>query len=116
MFAVAAWGCGESKSSMAMPMPTAIASPLDATVVAIVGQQGMQSFQPNPAPVRQSALVLWHNEDVSTHHIVMNDGSYDSGEIAPGGWSSMMRLAPNASGYHCTIHPTLMFGALVASD
>jgi len=41
----------------------------------------------------------------------MNDGSFDSGAIAPGSSSSVMRLGA-AGGYHCIIHPTMMFGSI----
>jgi hypothetical protein len=45
------------------------------------------------------------------HRIVLNDGSFDSGNIPPGGVSQPVRLAGVAGGqYHCTIHPTMMFG------
>jgi plastocyanin len=81
------------------------------SVVAIVGQKGMSSFEPNPAPFAQGSLVVWRNTDNATHRIVMNDGSFDSGYIAPGGWSPVMHLGSSGS-YHCTIHPTMMFGSI----
>ena len=76
----------------------------------------MASFSPNPAPVARGALVAWRNADTATHRIVMNDGSFDSGTIAPGASSAMMRVGPDGGGYHCTIHPTMMFGSVIAND
>jgi len=107
---LAAAGCaGGPDRSGAMNMATP--SSASTSIVTIVGQKGMLSFDPNPAPFAQGTLVVWRNLDIATHHIVMNDGSFDSGNIAPGGWSPVMRLGSSGS-YHCTIHPTMMFGSI----
>jgi plastocyanin len=108
--ALSAAGCiggryGDGSMSMATPSSTGT------SIVTIVGQKGMLSFEPNPAPFAQGTLIVWRNTDVATHRIVMNDGSFDSGNIAPGGWSPVMRVGSSGS-YHCTIHPTMMFGSI----
>jgi plastocyanin len=118
LLVTAASGCGGHKygsgaGTMSAPTPTANASPSGTSVVTIMGQQGIPSFQPNPAQVAVGSLVAWHNDDAQTHRIVMNDGSFDSGDIAPGASSSMMRLGANGGSYHCTIHPTMMSGTLI---
>ena len=85
-----AWGCsgdGYPSGMMGMTAP----SSANMSVVTIVGQKGMSSFEPNPAPFAQGALVVWRNTDAATHRIVMNDGSFDSGNIAPGGSSPVMQ-------------------------
>ena len=108
-----AGGCGSDghrNDGSMMGMPTA-GSPPDAWVISIVGQQGMLSFDPNPAQIAPGALVVWHNLDNVTHRIVMNDGSFDSGAIAPGNSSPALRLG-GSGGYHCTAHPTMMFGSV----
>ena len=43
-----------------------------------------------------------------THHIVLNDGSLDTGDIGPGRASAPMALTVNGARYHCTIHPTMV--------
>jgi len=92
-------------------------APNGAATVTIMGQNGALSFTPNPAPITQGALVVWRNADSTVHRIVMNDGSFDSGDIGPGGMSATMRLSSNGGNYHCTIHPTTMFGSInVATD
>jgi plastocyanin len=111
---LAAWGCsgnGYGSGDAGMPTP-ATSSSANASFVNIVGQKAAQSFDPNPAPIAQGALVVWHNMDTTTHRIVMNDGSFDSGDIAPGGSSQTMRLSSTGGSYHCTIHPTMMFGSI----
>ena len=109
--ALTAWGCsGEGHGPGGMMGMTAPSS-TSMSVVTIVGQKGMLSFEPNPAPFAPGALVVWRNTDAEMHRIVMNDGSFDSGNIAPGGSSPVMHLGSSGS-YHCTIHPTMMFGSI----
>jgi len=77
-----------------------------------MGQRNDQSFSPNPAPIAQGSLVVWRNSDNTVHRIVMNDGSFDSGDIGPGATSASMKLSSSGGQYHCTIHPTTMFGSI----
>jgi len=118
IFVFAAWGCsGGGSSNTPATSPTSNPAPSGATTVNITGQNGAQSFNPNPVPITQGSLVMWHNMDTTVHHIVMNDGSFDSGDIMPGATSSMMKLNSAGGNYHCTIHPTTMFGSVnVATD
>jgi plastocyanin len=113
-----AWGCsGGGSDAPGMPTPTSTTPPSSAITVTIMGQNGAQSFNPNPAPIMQGSLVVWRNMDSTVHHIVMNDGSFDSGDIGPGGSSATMRLGSAGGNYHCTIHPTTMWGSInVATD
>jgi plastocyanin len=59
----------------------------------------------------QGSSVAWHNNDGTTHRIVANDGSFDTGNIAPGATSSAVRPAAAGANYHCSIHPS-MTGAI----
>ena len=100
-------GCGGNgyrNDNGMMGTPTPVSSP-DVGVVTILGQQGMLSFDPNPAHIAPGAIVVWHNLDSATHRIVMNDGSFDSGAIAPGNSSSVMRLG--AASPQATTLPSL---------
>jgi plastocyanin len=112
----AAWGCGGGGSSSSSPnTPTPTTSPTassGAAIVTIMGQRNDQSFTPNPAAIVQGGLVVWRNGDNAVHHIVMNDGSFDSGDIGPGATSKEMRLTSAGGQYHCTLHPTTMFGSI----
>jgi plastocyanin len=108
--ALATWSCGGG-SSAAPNTPVAAG----ATTIDILGQRGAQSFSPNPAGVSQGEMMAWRNTDSVVHHIVLNDGSIDTGDIAPGATSSALRLAPDGANYHCTIHPT-MIGSIKSSS
>jgi plastocyanin len=106
---LATWSCGGSGGSTGTPTTTPTTVPANtATTIDIVGERGAQSFSPNPAAVRQGTTFIWRNTDNRVHHIVMNDGSLDSGDIAPGGSSPTLRLDSDGANYHCTIHPGMV--------
>lgn len=91
---------------------TASAAP--ATInITIVATNGAQSFTPNPATAAAGDSLVWQNNDVTTHRIVLDDGSLDTGNIVPGGSSAPMTLTGAGGGYHCTIHPS-MVGTIAA--
>ena len=121
VLAIAAPSCGGGgyggtpSGGSANPPPPTAAPPPAASTISILGEMGAQSFSPNPASVRQGEMLLWRNTDSVVHHIVLNDGSLDSGDIAPGASSAALRLATDGANYHCTIHPT-MVGSINASS
>ena len=101
------WSCGGSSSSPGAN-PAAPAPAGEPTTISIMGESGAQSFSPNPASVAQGTLVVWRNMDNKVHHIVLNDGSLDAGDIGPGASSRALRLDANGANYHCTIHPGMV--------
>jgi plastocyanin len=105
---VLTWSCGGSSGSSGSPTPPTTAPASTATMIDIVGERGAQSFSPNPAAVRQGTTFVWRNMDNRVHHIVLNDGSLDSGDIAPGASSRVLRLDSDGANYHCTIHPGMV--------
>lgn len=81
--------------------------PADAITINIVGMNGTQSFSPNPSTVPVGKRVVWHNLDSITHRVVFDDGEVDTGNIAPGAFSTPTGLvAPGP--YHCSIHPSMI--------
>jgi hypothetical protein len=62
------------------------------------GNLGAQSFSPNPA-TQSHGGVAWHNSDSATHRIVSNDGSFDTGDIAPGATITVTRLPGTGFGF-----------------
>jgi plastocyanin len=111
---LATWACGGSGGSgnsptAPPPAPTPAPTPAaTATTINIVGDRGAQSFSPNPAAVIQGATFSWRNTDNVVHRIVLNDGSLDSGTIAPGASSAVLQLGTDGANYHCTIHPGMV--------
>ena len=100
-----AWTCGSGGSGN---NPTAPAPASSAMTIDIVGDRGAQSFTPNPADVAQGARFSWRNTDTLVHRIVLNDGSLDTGDIAPGASSPALRLGTDGANYHCAIHPGMI--------
>jgi len=125
----AVYGCGSSTSSSPTspsptnPTPTSptpanptgtAAPPAGAITINVVRENGAQSFSPNPATVPAGQMVVWHNVDTVTHRVVLNDGTLDTGNIAPGAFSAPMILRA-VGAYHCSIHPS-MVGTIVSGQ
>jgi plastocyanin len=103
--ATGSWSCGGSSNS---GNPTQPSGPAAQHVISVIGERGAQSFNPNPATVSMSQTVAWRNTDGETHHILLNDGSIDTGEIPAGATSRTFTMSVNGANYHCTIHPTMV--------
>ena len=103
---LACLSCGGSGSST----PTAPTGGGSPTTIAINGQNGTQAFSPNPAAFGGQTVVFRNNDAVS-HRVVLNDGSIDTGDIAPGATSRAVVMPASGTNYHCSIHPG-MIGAV----
>src|SRR5258708_912206 len=96
------WGCGGSYSSGGSgnpnsPTPSTAAGVVTVNVVAI---NGAQSFSPNPATLPAGQMIVWHNVDNVTHHVVFNDGSVDTGNLDPGASSQPQAMAAAGGRHH----------------
>jgi plastocyanin len=101
-------GCGGgSGGSDPAPNPTGPTTS-SALTVSIVGINGRQSFAPNPVTGANGTAVRWKNDDSVVHHIVFDDGSFDSGNLEPGATSAPFSTGSGGAQYHCTIHPTMV--------
>ena len=110
--AAVAGGCGGGSGYNSSPSPTPTPTPTPTSgTVNIAGNNGTRSFNPNPGTTASDGTMMWQNTDGVAHHIVANDGSFDSGVIAPGGASSKIVLPAAGTNYHCSIHPG-MIGAV----
>ena len=70
-----------SASSPTAPTPMTANGVITVDVVAI---NGAQSFSPNPATLPVGQMVAWYNVNNTTHRIVLNDRTVDTGNLAPG--------------------------------
>ena len=121
--ALAAWACNGgtqyANSGPSSPTPSPTPGPTPGgpagSTITILGNQGAQSFTPNPGSASSGTTIAWTNTDNVTHHIVMNDGSLDTGEIRPGQSSPTLTMGSDGGNYHCTIHPG-MVGSIRASN
>jgi plastocyanin len=104
------WGCGGSSYGNGNSGNPNTPTPSTAGVVTInvVAVNGAQSFSPNPATLPAGQMIVWHNVDTITHHVVLNDRSVDTGDLAPGVSSQPMAIAAAGGQYHCSIHPVMV--------
>jgi len=78
-------------------------------VITIVGQNGSQSYSPNPATIRAGQRVAWRNADSTAHTATADGGAFNTGIIAPGATSAPITISTTGSfGYHCTLHPDMV--------
>jgi plastocyanin len=99
-------GGGGSNSTPSAPAPT---TPSIVTV-SIAGLLGNRSYVPDPVPVASGGQVMFKNNDLTTavgHHIVMDDGSIDFGNLAPGASSSAKSVGVGGN-FHCVNHPSMV--------
>jgi len=79
--------------------------------ISITGQGGRAAFSPNPATVAPGQLVVFKNNDVVAHHIMLDDGTMQTTDIAPGATSAAVAMGTSGSNtYHCSIHPGMVGG------
>ena len=105
--------CG-TEGSPSVEVPEASSTTTQATA----GPEGptitMKSFAFEPAELRVHVgdTVTVSNEDAATHTWTADDGSFDSGELAPGATKTQVFSAAGTVAYHCEIH-TSMQGKVV---
>lgn len=108
LIAVVSDGCGGSTPTEPSPPPG------PAATITVVGQNGTQAFSPNPANFG-GQMVVFRNSDTVAHRVVLNDGSVDTGNIAPGATSAAIRMPVTGTNYHCSLHPG-MIGAVAGAS
>src|SRR6266511_6419115 len=92
---LAVWGCGSGNGygdgtagNPTAPTPSASG----VVTINVVAINGAQSFSPNPATLPAGQMVVWHNVNNTTHRVVLNDRSVDTGDLAPGMSSQPMAI------------------------
>jgi plastocyanin len=108
---LATWGCSGSGYSSGSTSSPAGPTPLTSNGVVtinIIAINGAQSCSPNPATLPAGQMVVWHNVNNTTHRVVLNDRSLDTGDLAPGASSQPMAIGAASGQYHCSIHPEMI--------
>jgi plastocyanin len=106
--ACATGACSGSSYNSAPTLTQSATATAGVMTVNVVGINGALSFSPNPATLPAGQMIVWHNVDSTTHRVVLNDGSFDTGNLAPGVSSQPMTLSGSGSQYHCSIHPVMI--------
>lgn len=91
------------------------AAPPPATTAAAASvAAGMRAltFSPARIEIAAGATVAWTNQDPVAHTVTGDDGSWDSGVVAPGATWRRRFDRPGTYSFHCTPHP-FMKGVVV---
>jgi plastocyanin len=81
------------------------------TPVSIVRQAAAlttNAYSPNPISISVGGTVTWTNSDTEAHTSTGDDGSWNSGTMAPGATFSRTFSATGNFTYHCTLHPNMI--------
>ena len=65
------------------------------------------SFSPASVTIAVGGTVRWTNGDRDSHTVTADNGSFDSGILAPGGTFSHTFPTAGTFAYHCEIHPDM---------
>jgi plastocyanin len=73
------------------------------------------AFQPGSLEVPVGSSVTWTNNGAAPHTATADDGSFNSGNLAPGASFSQTFNAAGTIAYHCEIHPN-MVGSITVTE
>ena len=73
------------------------------------------AFSVSSLSVKSGTTVTWTNNDQTTHTVTADDGSFDSGNIAPGGKFTHTFNATGTIAYHCSIHSSMTAKVVVGN-
>ena len=105
----AACGGYTSPSSSTSPSPTTSSAPAGPVTVNITGSAGSGAYAPNPVDAAVGSAVVFMNNNSTSHHIVLDDGSGDFGTISPGQTSAAVTVSRSGPiGFHCVMHPSMV--------
>lgn len=65
------------------------------------------AFVPAKITVAAGGTVTWTNTDQVAHTVTADNGSFGSGQIAPGATFSRTFTRPGTYAFHCSIHPSM---------
>jgi plastocyanin/uncharacterized membrane protein len=70
-------------------------------------------FDPSQIRAEAGDVIEWKNEDIFSHSVTANNGSFDSGLIPPGSsWQTTIGK-PATIAYHCRPHPNMKAEVIV---
>ena len=64
-------------------------------------------FAPFAPDVKPGDVIVWINRDIVPHTATSDDGSWDSGQINPGGEWQMVVEDGLVESYFCRFHPSM---------
>ena len=100
------FGCSKSSETLSLNPDGAIHTsgtvPTTHYTTTISIERG--AFNPASVTVMQTGSLLWVNKDSQVHTVTADNGSFDSGDIQPGGSFSLTFNTVGPYPYHCKHH------------
>jgi plastocyanin len=93
---------------------SSILAPAGSLVVTITGGMGSGQFEPNRIEIAQGTLVVWQNDSLEGHTVVLESDPLQSGLIGPGGAFAMRFDEPGTYRVTCGPHPYMTATIVVA--
>jgi plastocyanin len=112
MLLLVAGGCKNNGSS-GYSAPTSPGTSAPTTTVPNTVVISGFAFGPSPITVAKNASITWQNKDNVAHTATADDGTWDTGTIAPGASKSLIFANAGTFAYHCTVHPMMKATAVV---
>lgn len=84
-----------------------LSAPGGALIIDISGGMGGGDFEPGSTEITAGTLVVWTNNSVEGHTIVIDGETQSSGLIAPGAAYAMLFDEPGTYRYECGPHPSM---------
>ncbi|MEZ4505668.1 MAG: plastocyanin/azurin family copper-binding protein [Thermomicrobiales bacterium] len=84
-----------------------LAAPGGAVVIDITGGMGSGNFEPGAVEIAAGTLVIWTNNSVEGHTIVIDGATERSGLIGPGAAYARLFSEPGTYQYVCGPHPAM---------
>jgi plastocyanin len=104
-----------TRALLALLFPLVFALPVFAAAATVNIKVGDNFFTPSTATIHEGDTVVWTNSGAMAHTVSGDDGSFDSGNLAPGQSFSQTFAVNGTVGYHCSLHGSAgagMFGTL----
>jgi plastocyanin len=93
---------------------SALNAPAGSVTIEITGGMGSGQFEPGSVEISQGTLVVWTNDSVEGHTVVIDGNFESSGLIGPGAAYAVLFTEPGTYRYSCGPHPA-MSGTIVVS-
>lgn len=93
---------------------SSLTAPAGVTIIDITGDMGSGAFEPGQIEVAPGTLVIWTNNSVEGHTIVIDGAGERSGLIGPGAAFALILDEPGTYRYDCGPHPNMKGEIIVA--
>jgi plastocyanin len=101
----------QTTSQATAPVTAPVVVPASAQAVSIAIKNF--AFNPSQITVKAGTKVTWTNNDSATHTVTSDNGTFNSGDVNPGGSYSFTFTNPGTYQYHCSIHPNMTASVIV---